>query len=116
VHCCYRKQRHLVNLFSSTMTLNMTECTTRLCVDDLPTAATIQERVNKKIDSLYFKDVNGDRHPYVCSICDKLLVTEEDNCQITVAKMKGMLPHLSWTNIPDPRRPTKLQDYYSMNV
>lgn len=97
------------------MTLNTTEDTRRLCVDDLPTAAIIQERVNKKIDSLYFKDVNGDRQPYVCSICDKLLVTEEDNCQITVAKMKGMSTHLSWTNIPDPTRPTKLQDYYSMN-
>ena len=85
-----------------------------LCVNELPSAEAIQNRVNASYDSLYHATVDGERKPYVCCICDKLLVSEKDNCHITVASMKKMKKHLCWDNIPDEHRSRNLEEQFRL--
>ena len=82
-------------------------------LSDLPSCEDIQARVNDRFDSLFATDVDGDKCPFVCIICDQFLITKEDRCQVTVSKLKLMQKTLSWDNFPDPRRKKPIEDYFT---
>ena len=56
--------------------------------DDLPSLSDVQKRVNKRYDDLFLMDKNGDRRPYVCSVCDEIAIKKSDMTSVTMTAMK----------------------------
>ena len=66
-----------------------------LRVDHLPSAKEIQTRLNKRLDLLTHVDHEGDRRAFVCTVCDKFLANDEDNCMVTENALRKMQDVLS---------------------
>ena len=84
-------------------------------LNTLVSAEEIQERVNERFDALFHVDTNGKCHPFVCAICDEFLLTKEEICPTTLAKLKKSSKVLSWTNMKDPRRTKEIEDYFTVD-
>ena len=84
-----------------------------LVVANLPSAEAIQSAVNERFDDLLYKDKNGNRKPFVCVICDKILMHRPQEYQITREALTKVKPILSWSNFKDVRRTTELESQYA---
>ena len=47
-------------------------------MEDLPSVEDVKQRVNKRYDEMFFRDANGKLQPYVCTVCDEVLMAKED--------------------------------------
>ena len=72
----------------------------------------IQKKINNSYDSLFSKDDSGRLVPFVCSVCDEVLMRRKDVDVITVAKMKTYNKLLSWSWLPESERIPVLESAY----
>ncbi len=83
-----------------------------LVAGELPSAVRIQAAVNKRFDGLFAKSQDGRRKPYVCVICDEVLMCKPEQCQVSLQTLKVVKPILSWSSFTDNRRTAELEAHY----
>ena len=76
----------------------------RVFLETLPDCSSIQQKINDSYDSLFATDDLGRHVPFVCSVCDEILMRKREVEVTTVAKMKKCKSLLSWNWIPDTER------------
>ena len=64
-------------------------------IDNLVPPEEIQRHVNEHFDALFASDKNGDLRPFVCCVCNELILENCDKCQMTIQKMKAAEKALS---------------------
>lgn len=72
----------------------------------------IQAAINAKFDALFNTDDDGNRIPYVCTVCDEVLMRPSEIRVITVDKMKKAKDLLSWTWMEDNERIAEVEERY----
>ena len=78
----------------------------------LPSNRNIRERINTHIDDLHFANKDGERVPYVCTICDEYILNRNDVEKISVKKMKEAAKILSWDRLEATERISDLEVKY----
>ena len=63
----------------------------------LPSAKEIQDRVNARYDELFFKPEKGDAVPYVCVVCDSLIVGREELQHLTLNSLERAKKLFEWS-------------------
>jgi len=84
-------------------------------VEDLPSVEDVKQRVNKRYDEMFFRDANGKLQPYVCTVCDEVLMAKEDIEYMTmnaIAKAKHLL---SWDSLSNEDRIADVEEHYKFN-
>jgi len=84
----------------------------------LPPLKTLQERINNRYDSLFHYDRNGNRHPFVCTVCNEFILCIEDLTWLPVAQLQKRSDLLRWNiiNVDSHRdAPRELQETYVFN-
>ena len=84
----------------------------RFLTDNLPSVSDIQARVNKRYNELFLRDKEGNRRPFVCSVCDEIAIKKRDICIVTIQGMKGMGDVMRWENFNDIRRKPEIEGHY----
>jgi hypothetical protein len=67
-------------------------------IGELPSLDDIQNRINERYNGLFHTDKLGNRHPYVCLVCDELLLCKRDVNFYAVDKFKKKL---SWFTLEE---------------
>ena len=88
----------------------------KIKIEDLPSTEQIIQRINDRYDKLFHTRNDGVKVPYVCAVCDKLLISSEDNCFVSTRKMKSFKDCISWNNVADIARKEAIQQYYTFDA
>ena len=75
---------------------------------NLPSVESIQAAINKRYDNLFYYDKRGERHSYICSVCDEYIMHENDREWMKLSQLDKKRHLLSWSaiepvlgNVPD---------------
>ena len=82
-------------------------------LNSLPSSEEIQSKINDSYDDLFARDDGGRMVPFVCSVCDEVIMRRRDVTVIAVPKMKKYKKHLSWDWLPAEERIPALEAGYS---
>ena len=66
---------------------------------NLPSVESIQAAINKRYDNLFYYDKRGERHSYICSVCDEYIMHENDREWMKLSELDKKRHLLSWSAI-----------------
>ena len=82
-------------------------------MDQLPSVEQVQDRINKRYDDLWWKDESGTSRPYVCTICDEILMSGKDIQILDPKKLENARDLYSWEgNVKESERIPILENQY----
>lgn len=83
----------------------------------LPSVETIQERINARYDALFHYDKSGERHAFVCSVCNIFIGHIDDLTWFPIEELKKKQYLLQWDiiNVGSNSVPKALQEAYCFN-
>ena len=85
-------------------------------IGTVPMVASVQQRINERYDRLFVEDHEGNRMPYVCTICDEVLIHEDDINWIAIDQVKNKKKYLQWsTYLTEEERRPALEEQYTFN-
>lgn len=82
-------------------------------VQNLPTTEEVKARINERYAKTCWRDDDGEVHPYVCTICDEVLLSTTSIDVIPFDKLKKVRRHLLWSELDTKDRIPAVEDHYS---
>ena len=86
-------------------------------IGKLPSINTIKRRINKRFDQTLHEKSNGEKCPYVCTICDEMLLHRNDVNFLCIETLKKHKEKFMWEKcLKEHERLPAVEEYYSFKL